>query len=91
MNIAAMNNQVMPGDNAGEVKTKAAELVGNLFYGTMMKEIRQSTDNNMFSGGFAGQAFQQQLDTIFVSELSKRQNNQIVESMVRQLSQRRSI
>ena len=72
------------------VREKAAEVVSNVFYGTLMKEFRASTEDSMFSGGFAGQAFQQQLDNMYVSEISKQVNNPIVDAMVRQLGGRGS-
>ncbi|MBN2064144.1 MAG: rod-binding protein [Sedimentisphaerales bacterium] len=89
MNIAAIDNKAAS-SNVNEVKAKAAELISNVFYGTLMKEFRQSSEGGLFSGGFAGQAFQQQLDNVFIGELSKQENNQIIDAMVRQLTNKGS-
>ncbi len=89
MTITAIDNQAA-GSGVNEVKAKAAELVSNVFYGTLMKEFRQSSEGGLFSGGFGGQAFQQQLDNVFIGELSKQENNQIIDAMVRQLTSKGS-
>ncbi len=77
-NLVAVDKQAM-------LKEKAAELVSNVFYGTLMKEFRASSEDSLFSGGFAGQAFQQQLDNVFIGNLSKQTNNPIADALVRQL------
>ncbi len=85
MSISAINN-VNSGDKTAMLREKAAEVVSNVFYGTLLKEFRQSCESGMFSGGFAGEAFQQQMDNIYVTEMSRQGNNPIVDSMVRQLT-----
>ncbi len=85
MTINAVNNSNNNG-RSDMLREKAAEVVSNVFYGTLMKEFRQGCDSDtMFSGGFGGEAFQQQLDNVFVAEISHQGNNPIVDAMVRQL------
>ena len=86
MSINAVDNSVAAFDKQAQLKEKAAELVSNVFYGTLMKEFRASSEDSLFSGGFAGQAFQQQLDNVYINNLSKQTNNPIAEALVRQIN-----
>ena len=85
MSTMQVNNASGVKDNS-ELRAKAAELVGNTFYGTLLREFRETSEDGIFSGGFGGKAFQQQLDNVFVSEMSKQENNSLIDSVVRQLS-----
>lgn len=85
INAVQVNSSAGANDNS-ELRAKASELVASTFYGTLLKEFRESSDSGMFDGGFGGKAFQQQLDTVFVTEISKQSNNSLVDSIVRQLS-----
>ena len=84
MSINAINNSGAV-DKHALLQEKAAELVSNVFYGTLMKEFRASSQDSLFSGGFGGQAFQQQLDNVYIDHLSKQTNNPIADSLVKQL------
>ena len=84
MIVNAVDNSVAV-DKQAMLKEKAAELVSNVFYGTLMKEFRAGSEDSLFSGGFAGQAFQQQLDSVYIDQLSRQTNNPIADALVRQL------
>jgi len=79
MPINATDNQLT------QLQAKANELVGQIFYGTLLREFRESSETPFLSGTPGGTTFLRQLDQEIISRLSKRQCSPLADTLVKQL------
>lgn len=69
-----------------QLRQKVDQWVGQVFFGTLMKQVRESPfKSEMFSGGRGGGAFQQMLDGILVERGSRDLGGQLTDAIVRKL------
>ncbi|MDR3109524.1 MAG: rod-binding protein [Planctomycetaceae bacterium] len=62
------------------------KLVGEVLYGTMMKQFRESQEPDPYFGGGRGEElFQSQLDQIYVEKMSNASSNNISDAMFNQM------
>lgn len=69
-----------------QLRQKVDQWVGQVFFGTLMKQVRESPfKSEMFSGGRGGGAFQQMLDGILVERGSRDLGGKLTDAIVRKL------
>jgi hypothetical protein len=69
-----------------QLRQKVDQWVGQVFFGTLMKQVRESPfKSEIFSGGRGGGAFQQMLDGILVERGSRDLGGQLTDAIVRKL------
>ena len=74
-----------------ELRTVVDEFVGLSFFGTLMRQFRQSQDmNSPFHGGQGEKIFAAQLDAEFAQRIGQRFQSTLGETMYRQLSQKKA-
>jgi Rod binding domain-containing protein len=65
------------------LKQAADEIVGSVFYGTMLRQLRSSTFKGKYGhGGRGEEVFQAQLDQVFAKEMGRSKNANISEAIV---------
>lgn len=79
MQINAADNQM------ASLQAKANELVGQVFFGTLLREFRESSEMPFLSGTPGGTAFLRQLDQELITRLSRRQPSPLADALVKQL------
>jgi len=68
-----------------ELRKRAEQLVSQTFFGTLLKQMRDSPfKSEMFSGGRGGQAFNQLFDQQIADRISKDAGGKLVDSLIRQ-------
>mgnify|MGYP001247317640 CR=1 FL=1 len=68
------------------LRQKVDQWVGQVFFGTLMKQVRESPfKSDIFSGGRGGGAFQQMLDGILVERGSRDLGGRLTDAIVRKL------
>lgn len=73
------------GRREAELRDAAGKLVAQTFFGTLMRQIRQSPfRSELFSGGQGGAAFQQMLDGMLVEKSAKGLGGKLVDTLVKQ-------
>jgi hypothetical protein len=75
-----------PTSQTQQLRQKVDQWVGQVFFGTLMKQVRESPfKSEMFSGGRGGGAFQQMLDGILVERGSRDLGGKLTDAIVRKL------
>jgi Rod binding domain-containing protein len=68
-----------------QLRKTAGQLVAQTFFGTMMRQMRQSPwKSDLFGGGRGGEAYQQLLDQRLVEGMAQGVGARLVESLVKQ-------
>ncbi len=67
------------------LQQKANEFVNTMFYGTMMREFRQSQKNPYFDQGAAGRVFWQQFDMEVIRRMSQSSSSGLAKDLMKQL------
>jgi Rod binding domain-containing protein len=68
-----------------QLQTRIRELVGQVFFGTMLQQMRSTMDSsNPLNGGKAGQTYARQLDQELIARLSSSTNFEIGQKMAEQ-------
>lgn len=78
--MASVNTQVNP-----KLAAQANELVNQVFYGTMLREIHDQNKNPLFGNGPGGTTFVRQLDMELVKHMSGGKPSPIAMSLIRKL------
>jgi len=74
------------------LRAKAEQLVSQTFFGTLLKQMRQSPwKSEMFSGGRAGQAYQQMFDQHLVEKLGRGAGRRLVDSLVKDMRRQQDV
>ena len=69
-----------------QLRQKVDQWVGQVFFGTLMKQVRESPfKSELFSGGRGGGAFQQMLDGVLIERSSHNLGGRLSDSIVRKL------
>ena len=77
------NTDVAKSAATSQLKQAADEIVGSVFYGTMLRQIRSSEFKGKYGhGGRSEAVFQAQLDQIFAKEMGRSKNWNISEAIV---------
>ena len=75
-----------PGDTHANIEGYAKQLVSQTFFGTMLKQMRESPfKSEMFEGGRGGQAFGGMYDQKMAEQMSRGAGKRLVNSIVRKL------
>lgn len=70
-----------------ELRTQTQKWVGQAFFGTMLKQMRDSPfKSDLFSGGRGGEAFTSMLDQHLAERMSRGAGRSLVDSIVSRLS-----
>jgi len=65
-----------------KLRTTAGQVVGSVFYGTLLKELRQSSlKGDLGHGGRGEEVFQAQLDQIYAEQVGKSSRFDLVDSI----------
>ena len=73
-------------DDSSRLRQHAERLVAQTFYGTLLKQMRDSPfKSELFSGGRGGQAFSALLDQQLAERMSKNVAGKLVNSIVKRL------
>ena len=64
----------------------ANEFVNQVFYGPLLRELRDNQNNPYFGNGPGGQTFMRQLDMEMVKRMSGTKPDPLAQSLIRQLS-----
>ena len=67
------------------LEQKANELVNTLFYGTLLREFRQSQKNPYFDQGTAGRVFWQQFDMEVIRRMSQSPSTGLAKDLMKHL------
>jgi Rod binding domain-containing protein len=86
--IAGIDGKSLPADAAAtqhaRLEAQAGQLVSQTFFGTMLKQMRDSPfKSDLFDGGKGGQAFNQLYDQRLVEQMSRGAGKKLVNSIVR--------
>ncbi len=73
-------------DKDEQLRQAASEFINMTFYGTLMREFRESQDSSPWTGGPGGRAFTRQLDTEMIHRMSERADAPLVDAVIRQLT-----
>ena len=72
-----------------QLTQQARKLVAQTFFGTLMKQMRDSPfKSNLFSGGRGGEAFGSLLDQRLADHMSRAAGNKLVQGIARRLEHR---
>ncbi len=74
-----------------ELKQRVNEFVGMFFYGTMLKQARNTrlTDTDVGYGGRGEEVFAAQLDQMLAERMGRRDDNNLTEAIYTQIRPRR--
>ncbi len=79
--------QAIKAKRTAELREKAGQLVAQTFFGTLMRQMRQSPwKSELFGGGRGGEAYQQLLDQKLVEHMARGVGSTLVESIVKRWS-----
>ncbi len=80
-----LNNAAPIQPEAGSrLKHAADEIVGSIFYGTMLRQLRASEFKGKYGhGGRGEEVFQAQLDEIFAKEMGRAKNANLSDAIVK--------
>ena len=68
----------------GELQKQANNLVGQTFFGTLLKQMRDSPfKSDLFSGGRGGQAFSEMFDQTLAMRMSQRSGQKLTRPIVK--------
>ncbi len=81
MNINSIQNN----NNDIELRQQAAEFVNKIFYGTMLQQMRQASDEPFFGKAPGMDIFQSKLDNELIHRLSQNGKGPLVDAVVKQL------
>ncbi|MBI9016611.1 MAG: hypothetical protein JEZ07_05035 [Phycisphaerae bacterium] len=87
MNIDSVQNlnNTQPDKNL-ELRQKAAEFVNKIFYGTLMQQMRQASDNPIFGKTPGMNIFQNQMDSEIINRISQSGDAPLVDAIMKQLT-----
>jgi len=78
-----------PTDRHAQLVKQSEKLVAQTFYGTMLKQMRESPfKSNLFDGGRAGQSYQSLLDQNLADHMAKGAGGRLVKSLVRSIERK---
>ena len=90
MSTMNVNNSVsalaVGGVKQGELTRLANEFVNTVFYGSLMREFRQSHSSSLIDQGPGHQTFMQMLDTELVKRMGDKGQTDLSQAVVRQLT-----
>ena len=72
-------------NNAVQLSQLSNEFVNQVFWGTMLREFRESSSGTLLDGGPGGSAFIRQLDAELIKRISERSDNSLSQALLRQL------
>ena len=76
----------IPASLESKLTRQAEKLVGQTFYGTLLKQMHDSPfKSKMFSGGRGGEAFQTMMDQRLVDRMSRSAGKKLVRSVVKRI------
>ena len=75
-----------PEPAAGKLRAVADELVGTVFYGTLLRQMRASSLKGAYGhGGRGEEIFQAQLDQVFAQEAGRSRSTTLTDAIVKRL------
>lgn len=97
MTVTSINNQIhfprtgldpvtVPGvkPQQPDLRKLASEFVNHVFYGSLLREFRDSQQSTILDGGPGGSTFMRQLDMELIGRISKRGDAPLVDALLRQ-------
>jgi len=70
---------------SSQLAQRANEVVNQVFYGTLLREFRESQPPSMFNQGPGATTFIRQLDMELVKRMSRRGDSPLAQALIRQL------
>ena len=88
---AANPNANDPAVQAARIEQHARQLVSQTFFGTMLKQMRDSPfKSDLFEGGRGGQAFSGLFDQKLIDQMSRGAGNKLVNAVVRKFDAKKA-
>ena len=94
MSVSAIQTNVVPGapatgHRAADLRRATGEFVGDIFYGTLLREMQQSKFKTKYmSGGRAEEAFQGQLSIEIAKRIGRSGNDPVARRLFDTVSKR---
>lgn len=84
MDSASLTSSTATADATARLRQAADELVGSVFYGTMLRQLRSSSLQGPYGHGGKGErVFQAQLDQIIAQRAGRRESTSLTDAVVR--------
>lgn len=91
-NIAPPNRAETTSVARGKLRQAADELVGQVFYGTLLRQMRSSTFKGKYGhGGRGEEIFQGQLDEVLATRAGAARSSKISDAIVRRYARRAEV
>lgn len=94
MNVSAIQTNIVPGaplagNRATALRRSTGEFVGDIFYGTLLREMQQSKFKTKYlSGGRAEEAFRGQLSMEIAKRIGRSGNDPVARRLFESISKR---
>ena len=86
LNHLTASNTVLPTERNTQLTHNAQKLVGQTFFGTLLKQMHNSPfKSKMFDGGRGGEAFQTMMDQHLIDRMSHSAGKKLVKSIVKHI------
>ena len=74
-----------------QLRKLASEFVNHVFYGSLLREFRDSQQSTILDGGPGGSTFMRQLDMELIGRISKRGDAPMVDALLRQWDKKHTL
>jgi hypothetical protein len=89
MAISAVENQNWQSETTGrntQLRQQVSEVVNNVFYGTLLRQLRDSQSSEIFDKGPGGTTFIRQLDSELIKRISQRGDAPLVDAIMKKIT-----
>jgi hypothetical protein len=89
MTVSAVENQNWQSETTGrntQLRQQVSEVVNNVFYGTLLRQMRDSQQSEFFDKGPGGTTFIRQLDSELIKRISQRGDAPLVDAIMKKIT-----
>jgi len=89
MAISAVENQNWQSETTNsntQLRQQVSEVVNNVFYGTLLRQLRDSQNSGIFDKGPGGTTFIRQLDSELIKRISQRGDAPLVDTIMEKIT-----
>ena len=89
MTVSAVENQNWQSetiDRNTQLRRQVSEVVNNVFYGTLLRQMRDTQRSEIFDKGPGGTTFTRQLDSELIKRISQRGDAPLVDTIMKKIT-----
>jgi hypothetical protein len=89
MTVSAVENQNWQSETTGrnrQLRRQVSEVVNNVFYGTLLRQLRESQRSDILDKGPGGTTFIRQLDLELIKRISQRGDAPMVDTIMKKIT-----